>query len=132
MVHYFIKTFGPKGTIINIVSLGASFTMPGLSSYSTSKLGVIKLGEYVDAEYPELRVFSVHPGIVAANEGRGMVNPAFTSFAKDPTILTGALTIYLSTQKADFLRGGFVSVNCKVLALNRVSATYLLFTRGHQ
>ena len=98
--------------------------MPGLSSYSTSKLGVIKLGEYVDAEYPELRVFSIHPGIVAANEGRGMVTPAFTPFAKDPTILTGALTTYLCTEKADFLRGGFVSVNCKAFALDHVFATY--------
>ena len=117
MIHYFIKTFGSKGTIINIVSLGASFTMPGISSYSTSKMGVIKLGEYLDAEHPELRVFSVHPGIVAASEGRGMVNEAFTPFAKDPTILTGALTTYLATPRADYARGGFISVNCKARAL---------------
>ena len=117
MIHYFIKTFGSQGTIINIVSLGASFTMPGISSYSASKMGVIKLGEYLDAEHPELRVFSVHPGIVAASEGRGMVNEAFTPFAKDPTILTGALTTYLTTPRADYARGGFISVNCKARML---------------
>ena len=112
MIHYFIKTFGFTCTVVNIVSLGASFIMPGISSYSTSKLGVIKLGEYLDAEHPELRVFSVHPGIVAASEGRGMVNEAFTPFAKDPTILTGALTTYLATPRAEYARGGFISVNC--------------------
>ncbi len=117
MIHYFIKTFSAQGTIINIISLGASFVMPGISSYSTNKLAVIKLGEYVDAEYPEIRVFSVHPGIVAANEGRGMFTPAFMPFAKDPTILTGALTTYLTTPRADFLKGGFISVNCKALLL---------------
>lgn len=125
MIHYFIKTFGAHGTIINIISLGASFVMPGISSYSTSKLAVIKLGEYVDAEYPEIRVFSVHPGIVAASEGRGMVTPAFTPFAKDPTILTGALTTYLSTPRADFLRGGFISVNCKAFPLISLFTVYL-------
>ena len=113
MTHYFIKTFGTKGTIINIVTVGASFVMPGISSYSISKLAVIKLGEHIEAECPEIRVFSVHPGIVRANEGRGMVLPAFTPFAKDSAMLTGALTTYLCTPKADFLRGGFVSVNCK-------------------
>lgn len=48
MVHYFIGTTGGKGTVINLVSLGASFLMPGVSSYSASKLAVIKLGECLD------------------------------------------------------------------------------------
>ena len=124
MIHHFIKTFGAKGTIINIITVGASFVMPGISSYSISKLAEIKLAEYVDAEYPDLRVFSVHPGIVAANEGRGMVVPAFTPFAKDPAMLTGALTTYLSTSKADFLKGGYVSVNCKNLWAITLIAPY--------
>ena len=48
MCHYFIKATGGKGTIINAVSLGASFLFPGMSSYSISKLAMIKLGEYLD------------------------------------------------------------------------------------
>lgn len=35
----------------------------------------------------------------------------FTPFAKDKGILTGAVTLYMQTRKADFLRGGFYSVN---------------------
>ncbi|THY10096.1 NAD(P)-binding protein [Aureobasidium pullulans] len=115
LIHHFIKTFGSTGTLINLVSLGASMTAPGISSYSTSKLAVIKLSEYLDAEKPDLRVFTLHPGIVAATESkRGMVVDAFTPFAKDPGMLTGAVSLYLATPKAEYLRGGFMSVNWDV------------------
>lgn len=114
LTHHYLKTFGSSGTLINLVSLGASMTAPGISSYSTSKLAVIKLSEYLDAEKPDLRVFTLHPGIVAATESkRGMVVDAFTPFAKDPGMLTGAVSLYLATPKAEYLRGGYMSVNCK-------------------
>ncbi|CAD0031424.1 unnamed protein product [Aureobasidium pullulans] len=115
LTHYYLKTFGSAGTLINLVSLGASVTAPGISSYSTSKLAVIKFSEYLDAEKPDLRVFTLHPGIVAATESkRGMVVDAFTPFAKDPGMLTGAVSLYLATPKAEYLRGGFSSVNWDV------------------
>ena len=46
--HYFIKATSEKGTVINIVSLDASSLAPGISSYSSSKLATIKLGECLD------------------------------------------------------------------------------------
>lgn len=120
--------------------MGASFTVPGISSYSSSKLATIKLGEYLDLgklnslsplltgtyaiaelyqEQPRLRVFSVHPGIVAQTDSkRGMVVDAFAPFAHDKGIQAGGLTLYLATPKADYLRGSFVSVNCR---FNRLS-----------
>lgn len=58
-------------------------------------------------------MFSVNPGIVEKNEGRGMLVDAFKPFAKDTGISTGGLSLYLSTPKADHLRGGTISVNCK-------------------
>jgi hypothetical protein len=68
----------------------------------------------LDAEKPDLRVFTVHPGIVAATEtNRGMVVDALTPFAKDTGIQTGGLSLYLAQKRADYLRGGFISVNCK-------------------
>ncbi|THZ60937.1 NAD(P)-binding protein [Aureobasidium pullulans] len=115
LTHHYLKTFGSSGTLINLVSLGASMTAPGISSYSTSKLAVIKLSEYLDAEKPDLRVFTLHPGIVAATKSkRGMVVDAFAPFAKDPGMLTGAVSLYLATPKAKYLRGGFTSVNWDV------------------
>lgn len=44
-----------------------------------------------------------------------MVVPNFTPFAKDPAALTGGISLYLSTPKADYLNGCFISVNCMFL-----------------
>ena len=140
MCHYLIRATGAKGTIINMVSLGASFVMPGIS-YSTSKLAVIKLGEHLNlgtlsilflvivptsrsrrscywvaltspsTEHPELRVFSIHPGVVKVEDGRGAMSPVFELFAHDKALLTGAVMLYLQQSKADFLRSGYYSVN---------------------
>ena len=38
----------------------------------------------------------------------------FKAFAKDTGIASGGLSLYLSTSRADHLRGGLVSVNCKI------------------
>lgn len=114
MCHAFIKATGGEGTIINLVSLGASFLMPGMSGYSASQMATIKLGEFLDLEQPRLRVFSVHPGMVEVENGRGMVVEALLPFSKDKAVLTGSLTVYLTTVKADFLRGGYIHANWDV------------------
>lgn len=87
---------------------------PGMSGYSASKLALIKLGESLDLEQPDLRVFSVHPGIVEAENGRGAEVEVFLPFAKDKPALTGGLAVYLTTSKAEFLRGGYISANWDV------------------
>lgn len=113
VVHHYLKRT-EAGTIIFLGTLGASFTFPGMSAYSGSKLALMKLAEFLDAERLNLRVFTVHPGIVAVTEtSRGAVVDALTPFAKDKGILTGGLSLYLAQDKADYLRGGFISVNCK-------------------
>ncbi|KAM0799895.1 hypothetical protein BDR22DRAFT_806664 [Usnea florida] len=109
----FIRNFGGEGTIINLVSIGAALAVPGISSYASSKLAVIKITQAVALEYPNIRAFSLHPGIVEAAD-RGMVVDAFTPFAKDKQSLTGGVSLWLDTPKADFLRGGFLSVNWDV------------------
>ncbi|KAF2496875.1 NAD(P)-binding protein [Lophium mytilinum] len=119
MIHHFIKATNGAGTIVNLVSFGAMFVVPGMSAYSTATLAAIKLGEYLDVEHPNLRVFSVHPGIVAAEGGRGAVADHFTPFAKDKPALTGGLTLYLQTPAAEHLKGGFVSANWDVTEMEK-------------
>lgn len=115
VVHEYLQ-FSTAGTIIFLGTLGASFTFPGRSSYSGSKLALMKLAEFLDAEKPTLRVFTVHPGIVAVTEtNRGAVVDALTPFAKDKGVQTGGLSLYLAQKRADYLRGGFISVNCKLI-----------------
>ena len=47
MAHYFVRTTDGHGTIINLVSLGASFLVGGMSGYSSAKLAATKLAEYL-------------------------------------------------------------------------------------
>ena len=42
-----------------------------------------------------------------------LTNPDFAPFAIDSGMLTGGMTLYLSTPRADYLKGGLCSVNCK-------------------
>ena len=49
------------------------------------------------------------PGIVESQ----MTVPMARPFALDNGLLTGAMSLYLSTPKADYLKGSLVSVNCK-------------------
>ncbi|KAL8744553.1 MAG: hypothetical protein Q9190_003212 [Brigantiaea leucoxantha] len=112
-IQSFIQTFGDEGTIINLVSTGVALALPGISSYACSKLAVIKLGQSISLEHPNLRVFSLHPGIVEAAD-RGMIVDDFTPFAKDTQALTGGVSLWLDTPRADFLKGGFLSVNWDV------------------
>ncbi|KAK6222811.1 hypothetical protein LQW54_000620 [Pestalotiopsis sp. IQ-011] len=114
VAHSYITTNGGKGTLINLTSLAASFVNPGMSGYGGAKLAAIRLAETIDAEQPSLRVFSVHPGLVAAEGGRGSVVEAFAPFTRDKAGLTGGLTLYLDTPKADFLRGGYIHANWDV------------------
>ncbi|KAI9656615.1 MAG: hypothetical protein M1821_004822 [Bathelium mastoideum] len=114
MAHYFIQSGNGQGTVINLVSLSAAFLVHNMSSYSCAKLAAIKLTQYLSLENPDLRVFSIHPGIVQAEAGRGPVIPSFTPFAKDKQVLTAGVTLYLQKPEADYLRGGFVSVNWDV------------------
>lgn len=67
--------------------------------------------QLMGSENPELRVFSVHPGLVESEEGRGAVVPQLTPFAKDKALLFGGVSLYLQKPEADFLRGGYISVN---------------------
>ncbi|KAI1495695.1 hypothetical protein F5X99DRAFT_402726 [Biscogniauxia marginata] len=117
--HSYISAAGGQGTLINIVSLAASFVAPGMSGYSASKLAVVKLGECLDVEQSALRIFSIHPGMVIAENGRGMIIEPFKPFTKDTAALTGGLTLYLATPKADFLKGGYIHANWDVNELEQ-------------
>ncbi|KAI1361582.1 hypothetical protein F5Y08DRAFT_14030 [Xylaria arbuscula] len=120
--HSYVTMAGGNGTLVNLVSLAASFLAPAMSGYSASKLAVIKLGECLDLEQPRLRVFSVHPGMVIAENGRGMVVEPFKTFTRDSAALFGGLSTYLATPRADFLRGTYIHANWDVAELEEHQA----------
>ncbi|KAM3075172.1 hypothetical protein ACMFMG_007376 [Clarireedia jacksonii] len=118
LLHHYIKAQddNPKGTFIAMTSGIAGVTIPGYSGYSIAKLSQQRLVECVHAEYPTLRIFSMHPGIVATDfTAGGMLAP----FAKDAPELAGMLVGYLAQPRADYLRGGYVCANWDVEEMER-------------
>lgn len=67
------------------------------------------------AEYGNLRVFNVHPGMALSK----VLRPELHIYAKDTVELFGSLTIYLSGPKADFLRNRFIAANWDVTDLEK-------------
>lgn len=122
-----------QGTIINLSSAISIFEFPGSSSYAVSKIAVAKLTQAVNVgmsilpssflrflktvipiltnqpESPNVRIFSVHPGVVATDMGK-----VFGPAAKDTVELAGAFNLYLASPRADFLRGRWVTANWDV------------------
>ena len=56
--------------IVNVSSVGAHLTSPGLSSYQTSKLALLRFTEFVVSEYGDKGVlaFSIHPGNILGTD----------------------------------------------------------------
>lgn len=100
----------PTGTIITVNSGLAGLIDTGISAYSIGKLAGQRLNEYVDATYPNLRIFTTMPGVVATD----MPSEKFAPFCLDHADLTGMLALYLSQPRADYLRGSMISVNWDV------------------
>lgn len=67
------------------------------------------------SEYPNIRTFITIPGIVATEALEAWLLP----YANDAVELTGALSWYLSTNRADFLKSSLISVNWDVETLER-------------
>ena len=63
--------------------------------------------EFVQADYPTLRAFTLLPGIVDTE----LLDRHFEKFALDEAALTGALTLYLASSRADYLKGSLTSIN---------------------
>jgi NAD(P)-dependent dehydrogenase (short-subunit alcohol dehydrogenase family) len=83
MTKYFVtsqlNSADPTGTIIFITSGVGRMIIPGMSSYSIAKYAGDRFTEYLDAEYPHLRAFTLSPGIPCTT----LTKNSFKPFAKD-------------------------------------------------
>ena len=73
LTQAFLNNMAEKSTILSLTTAGAHIpAIPSLSSYAASKLAAVKFFDYVAAEYPQVRVVNVHPGILdTAMGGKG-------------------------------------------------------------
>lgn len=76
MTRGFLALLGTerKGSVVTLSTGVASAVFPSLSSYSLSKLGGLRLAEYVAAEYPNVTSIAVQPGIVMTDMVTGMLS----------------------------------------------------------
>jgi NADP-dependent 3-hydroxy acid dehydrogenase YdfG len=67
----FLKVAAKDATLIDVSSAIAHINpIPGLSSYSASKISTVKFFDYVAAENPDLHVVHIQPGIVETSLNR--------------------------------------------------------------
>ena len=106
-----------------MTSAVAQLRIPFSSDYSTSKFTLGRLVEFAAlgkssepfaylacpqllhyTEYPELRIFAIHPGLIrtALSEESGIFEP---SVPTDTVALPAATTLAISAGKAEWLRG---------------------------
>jgi len=98
-----------RGQVVIITSSAAQVRIPNMSEYCISKHAINRFVEFIGIEYPDLKVFSVHPGTIKTalydEFGGGEAN-----FPLSSTVgLSAATVLYLTTGKADYLSGRYVS-----------------------
>ncbi|GAD92416.1 hypothetical protein FG04599.1 [Paecilomyces variotii No. 5] len=113
VIQEFLKTSPPAGSTIINVGSGAGHLpyIPGYSAYSSSKLALAKIVEYVHHENPHLRVFNINPGAIVTE----MQAKAGDIAAPDDIGLAGSFSVWLAASKdADAFRGRFLWSNWDV------------------
>lgn len=103
---------GSSKTIVTVSSVGALLTVPGLSAYQTSKLAVLRLAEFIDAEYGSkgILAYCIHPGNIPTDIIPGDVAHDLKHvFVETPELSADSL-VYLTSEKRDWLAGRYINV----------------------
>ncbi|KAI0061663.1 NAD-P-binding protein [Artomyces pyxidatus] len=116
-VHYAIpELLKTKGSIVVVTSSGAQVRLPTVSDYCISKHTLGRFVEFVALEYPDVKIFNVHPGTVATELN---VEAAIPFPSVDPPSLAAAVFVYLTAGKADYLSGRYTSANWDLTEVER-------------
>ncbi|KAI0475217.1 NAD(P)-binding protein [Xylariaceae sp. FL0804] len=107
MSNYFMRQAPASGTIITLGSSITSGIFPDMSSYTMSKFAVGKLMEFIHVENPDVRAFTLFPGIIDG----GMTPMQYRALASDDPMLSGGASLFLCTPRAEWMRGCILSVN---------------------
>ncbi|KAI4859985.1 NAD(P)-binding protein [Hypoxylon rubiginosum] len=101
---------GGDKTIINMSSTGAMHFLTGGSSYQISKFALLRLTEYLMAEYADqgLLSYSFHPGGVATDLARGLPEQT-QGWLKCTPALSGDTIAFLTSQRQEWLAGRYLS-----------------------
>ncbi|KAI1456431.1 NAD(P)-binding protein [Annulohypoxylon moriforme] len=107
MTHHFLAQADGAGTVVSMTTGAIGNVFPSMAGYTASKLAFVRIMENLHTEQPGIRVFMLMPGIVRTEMSVESLKP----YAKDSPRLSGSWTLLLSTPRAEWMRGGIVSVN---------------------
>ncbi|KAI0543974.1 NAD(P)-binding protein [Xylaria curta] len=110
LVPLMLETDGLK-TFVTVSSVGAHCRSPGLSAYQTSKLAVLRLTEFLDADYSDKGIiaFSIHPGNVMTDMADGISEDLAHIFVETPELAADSI-VYLTKERREWLGGRYVNV----------------------
>ncbi|KAK6452859.1 hypothetical protein FP744_10009110 [Trichoderma asperellum] len=109
-IQAMMPLLAPKAKILNISSGIAHINpLPGYWAYASSKLAIVKMFDFLQAENSDLGVFNIQPGVVTTelNEVSGIPG-------QDDVALPAHFHVWLASPEAEFLKGRFVWVNWDV------------------
>ncbi|CAI6340692.1 unnamed protein product [Periconia digitata] len=107
MTHYFLAQAEGAGTVVSLITGAIGNVFPGMGGYTASKLAFVRIVENLHVEQPGVRFFMLIPGLVQTE----MTVDSLKPYAKDSAGLSGGWSLFLSTPRAEWMRGGIVSVN---------------------
>ncbi|OTB02940.1 hypothetical protein M426DRAFT_322183 [Hypoxylon sp. CI-4A] len=101
---------GGDKTIISMSSTGVNHFLTGGSGYQLSKFALLRLTEYLMAEYADqgLLAYSLHPGGVATDLTEGLPNGT-KEWLKCTPALSGDTIAFLTSQRQEWLAGRYLS-----------------------
>jgi NAD(P)-dependent dehydrogenase (short-subunit alcohol dehydrogenase family) len=105
-----LKNTGGLKTILNVSSVGAHMLMPGASAYQISKLGLIRLTEFLNAECGEKGLLSIaaHPGGVMTDLAKTMPAASHHVLVDQPALAADTF-VWLTAERRDWLASRYVS-----------------------
>ena len=114
------------GHLVLISSVGAQLLTPGASDYQTSKHAINRLCEFVNVDHGAdgVKCFAVHPGGVATSLAKNMPDDMHQYLVDTPELAAGFIT-WLSSGKADWAAGRYLSSNWDVAELGQVRESIL-------
>ncbi|KAI1821083.1 NAD(P)-binding protein [Xylaria intraflava] len=103
------------GTFVTVSSVGAHLRTPGASAYQISKLAVLRLTEFLGAEYGDKGIFgfAIHPGNILTDMVTGPDGKPAEPLAHvfvDTAELAADSIVYLTAKRRAWLSGRYVNV----------------------
>ncbi|KAI0172088.1 NAD(P)-binding protein [Hypoxylon sp. FL1284] len=108
---------GSDKTMVIVSSVGSNLVSPGLSAYQMSKMAVLRLTEFIVAEYGDKGVvaYSIHPGNIPTDMFMEVTGLTEVSdywkpiFVETPELSADSL-VYLTSEKRDWLGGRYLNM----------------------